>query len=177
MDKLHVNLDLMLTSMRQTNKHSFPMSQHCRSCLCASCWIQTNDPRLRRSLLYSTELKMQKWCFTSRWYCAFVLEKTSKRLYLVGTSRILIWLENFKTGIIYGTLSRDLLLLWEWRDSNPLSHSAADLQSAPVRHLWSIPPLYRQWDSNPHGRNAQGILSPLCLPFHHVGTHLWLKNQ
>ena len=29
--------------------------------------------------------------------------------------------------------------------------------------------LYRKRDSNPHGRNAQGILSPSCLPFHHSG--------
>ena len=27
----------------------------------------------------------------------------------------------------------------------------------------------RKRDSNPHGRNAQGILSPSCLPFHHSG--------
>lgn len=27
----------------------------------------------------------------------------------------------------------------------------------------------REWDSNPHGRNAPEILSLLCLPFHHPG--------
>ena len=29
---------------------------------------------------------------------------------------------------------------------------------------------YRKWDSNPHRRYAQGILSPSCLPFHHFGS-------
>ena len=28
-----------------------------------------------------------------------------------------------------------------------------------------------EWESNPHARYGQGILSPLCLPFHHPGTH------
>ncbi len=28
---------------------------------------------------------------------------------------------------------------------------------------------YLKWDSNPHSRNGQGILSPSCLPFHHSG--------
>ncbi len=33
--------------------------------------------------------------------------------------------------------------------------------------------IYMRWypepDSNRHGRNDRGILSPLCLPFHHPG--------
>ena len=32
---------------------------------------------------------------------------------------------------------------------------------------------YRKWDSNPHSRNGQGILSPSCLPFHHFGSLLF----
>ena len=30
--------------------------------------------------------------------------------------------------------------------------------------------LCQKRDSNPYGRNAQGILSPRCLPFHHSGS-------
>gem|GEM_PF-5153017 len=36
---------------------------------------------------------------------------------------------------------------------------------------------YRKRGSNPHGRNAQGILSPSCLPFHHSGTMLFLIDN
>ena len=36
-----------------------------------------------------------------------------------------------------------------------------------VRHISCL--VYRKWDSNPHSRYGQGILSPSCLPFHHFG--------
>ncbi len=35
--------------------------------------------------------------------------------------------------------------------------------------------LYQKRGSNPHERNAQGILSPSCLPFHHSGTIVFLR--
>ena len=35
----------------------------------------------------------------------------------------------------------------------------------------------RKRDSNPHERNAQGILSPSCLPFHHFGAMLDSKKE
>ena len=34
----------------------------------------------------------------------------------------------------------------------------------------------REWDLNPQDRGGRGILSPLCLPFHHRGQHLY-SNQ
>ena len=36
---------------------------------------------------------------------------------------------------------------------------------------------YRKRDSNPHKRNAQGILSPSCLPFHHFGSLALLSKK
>ena len=49
-----------------------------------------------------------------------------------------------------------------------------------IIHLQEVEKIswYRKRGSNPHGRNAQGILSPSCLPFHHSGTvSFWLRGQ
>ncbi len=35
----------------------------------------------------------------------------------------------------------------------------------------------REWDSNPHELFTPGILSPLCLPFHHLGLGMMIAES
>ena len=97
----------------------------------------------------------------------------NKRVHYIYVLAIILFFINYK--YIYNNVRAYIIYIYsvapEEYDSPITEPKSVVLPITPQGKQW------RKGDSNPHGRNAQQILSLLCLPFHHLAEKTPSKGK
>ena len=68
-------------------------------------------------------------------------------------------------------ITENLVAIWRRHPDSNWGIRALQAPALPLGYVALTPRWCPEPDLNRHGHNVRGILSPLCLPFHHPGKY------